>query len=58
MDADDFGRCLAIADAAGYDGPYTLVYEGPDADEWQAIALERDFLLARQAAIGTATTSR
>ena len=58
MDADDFGRCLAIADAAGYDGPYTLIYEGPDADEWQAIALERDFLLARQAAIGTATTSR
>ena len=58
MDADDFGRCLAIADEAGYDGPYTLIYEGPDADEWQAIALERDFLLARQAAIGTATTSR
>jgi sugar phosphate isomerase/epimerase len=44
MDADDFGRCLAVAAAAGYDGPYTLIYEGPDADEWEAVAMERDFV--------------
>jgi sugar phosphate isomerase/epimerase len=44
MDADDFGRCLAIADQAGYRGPYTLIYEGPDADEWEAVAMERDYV--------------
>jgi sugar phosphate isomerase/epimerase len=56
IDADDFSRCLAIAKAAGYEGPYTLIYEGFDADEWQAIAIERDFVLAHQRE--TATTSR
>jgi sugar phosphate isomerase/epimerase len=44
MDVDDFGRCLTVADQAGYDGPYTLIYEGPDADEWEALAMERDFV--------------
>lgn len=44
MDADDFGRCLAIADQAGYGGPYTLIYEGPDANEWEAVAMERDYV--------------
>jgi sugar phosphate isomerase/epimerase len=44
MDAEDFGRCLTAADQAGYHGPYTLIYEGPDADEWEAVAMERDFV--------------
>jgi sugar phosphate isomerase/epimerase len=44
MDADDFGRCLTVADQAGYDGPCTLIYEGADADEWEAVAIERDFV--------------
>ena len=44
MDSDDFGRCLAAARTAGYDGPYTLIYEGPDADEWEAVEMERDFV--------------
>jgi sugar phosphate isomerase/epimerase len=44
MDRDDFGRCLTVAAEAGYEGPYTLIYEGPDADEWEAIAMERDFV--------------
>jgi len=50
MDADDFGRCLTIADQAGYVGPYTLIYEGPDADEWEAVAMERDYVRAYFAA--------
>jgi sugar phosphate isomerase/epimerase len=44
MDDEDFARCLAAAVDAGYRGPYTLIYEGPDADEWEAIASERAFL--------------
>ena len=49
MDADDYARCLAAAAAANYAGPYTLIYEGPDADEWQALAIERDFVRAHSA---------
>jgi sugar phosphate isomerase/epimerase len=44
MDADDFGRCLDVACGAGYAGPYTLIYNGPNADEWQAVEMERDFI--------------
>jgi sugar phosphate isomerase/epimerase len=44
IDADDFGKCLAACDAAGYSGPYTLIYEGGDADEWAAIGTEKRFL--------------
>src|SRR5262249_52879418 len=44
MDSADFGRCLRIAADAGYTGPLTLIYEGPDADEWEAVAMERDFV--------------
>jgi sugar phosphate isomerase/epimerase len=49
MDAHDFGRCLDAAVAAGYGGPYTLIYESPDDDEWQALRMERDFVLAHAA---------
>lgn len=44
LDAADYGRCVVIADDAGYDGPYTLIYDGPDADEWAGIAAEADFV--------------
>jgi sugar phosphate isomerase/epimerase len=44
IDGEDFGRCLAAADRAGYGGPYTLIYEGRDDDEWRAVAIERDFV--------------
>jgi hypothetical protein len=44
LDAADYGRCVAIADDAGYDGPYTLIYDGPDADEWAGIAAEAAFI--------------
>jgi sugar phosphate isomerase/epimerase len=52
MQADDFGRCLSAAVAAGYRGPYTLIYESADDDEWAAVRMERDFLLAHLAAAG------
>lgn len=45
MQADDFGRCLDAAVASGYRGPFTLIYESADDDEWQALRIERDFVL-------------
>jgi hypothetical protein len=44
-DANDYQRCLELGRAAGFTGPYTLIYDGPDADEWRGLALERDLVL-------------
>lgn len=55
MDRDDFGRCLDAAMQAGYTGPFTLIYDGPDDDEWAGLALEREFVLARLAGKAVAT---
>ena len=44
-DQADYDRCLLLAQQAGFDGPYTLIYDGPDDDEWKGITLERDMVL-------------
>ena len=44
MDSEDYARCLAAAAAAGYAGPYTLIYESRSDDEWAAVTAERDFV--------------
>lgn len=43
-DRDDYVRCLDILEFAGFDGPYTLIYDGPDADEWAGLAVERELV--------------
>jgi len=47
MDTDDFGRIIDMAEAAGYDGPYTLIFENDSPGEWAALAAEREFLSER-----------
>jgi hypothetical protein len=47
LDAEDFGRCLDIAVNKGFHGPYTLIYGGPNDDEWAALARQRDFVRER-----------
>jgi hypothetical protein len=42
LDRADYERCLEITRRAQFAGPYTLIYDGPDADEWTGLALERD----------------
>lgn len=37
MSRDDFDRCLDLADAAGFDGPYSLIFDGPGS-EWDSLA--------------------
>ena len=46
IDGTDFRRCLDAATTAGYEGPYTLIYESGGADEWGGVATERDFVRA------------
>ncbi len=44
LDTEDYGACLEAAAAAGFRGPYTLIYDGPDDDELRHLAIERDFI--------------
>lgn len=50
MDAEDYVRCLAAAEGAGYSGPYTLIFDNDAPDEWAGIAIEREFITSRLAA--------
>ena len=39
-DREDYERCLKLTSAADFDGPYTLIYDGPDDDEWAGLQVE------------------
>ena len=41
MDQTDFVRCLEICKAAGFNGPHSLIFDGP-GDEWTALDQIRD----------------
>lgn len=41
----DYARCVDVAVASGFDGVYTLVYDAPDPDESQGLAMEQNFIL-------------
>ena len=43
-DADDYTRCLQLCAEGGFAGPCTLIYEGPDADEWTGLRLEAELV--------------
>ena len=42
MDLQDYSRCLGIARAANFSGPFTLIYDGPGDDEWECLARMRE----------------
>ena len=39
-DREDYLRCLDLTQAAGFSGPYTLIYDGPSDHEWSGIGEE------------------
>ncbi len=42
LDVEDYVRCVLLSDAAGYRGPFTLIYDSPYYDdEWVGILEER-----------------
>ena len=47
LDATDYGKCVDLAEAAGYAGPYTLIFDSEIPREWDGLALERDFIVNR-----------
>jgi len=46
LDTEDYGKCVALAEAAGYAGPYTLIFDSEIPGEWDGLALERDFIIS------------
>jgi sugar phosphate isomerase/epimerase len=48
LDVDDYGRCVDLAEATGYTGPYTLIFDSElPVDEWEGLSTERHFILSR-----------
>jgi sugar phosphate isomerase/epimerase len=48
LDAEDYGRCVDLAEAAGYTGPYTLIFDSEvPVNEWDGLAIEREFIVSR-----------
>lgn len=45
LDGDDYVRCLNITREAGFSGPYTLIYDGPNPDEWNGLSRERQVVV-------------
>ncbi len=50
MDAEDYGRCIDMAERAGYAGPYTLIFDSEQPGEWEGVAIERAFIRERLSA--------
>jgi len=47
LDESDYGQCVALAEEAGYKGPYTLIFDSEFPNEWHGLGVERDFILSR-----------
>jgi sugar phosphate isomerase/epimerase len=44
LDQADYAKCLDLAQAAGYAGPFTLIYDSEVPSEWAGLGIERDFI--------------
>jgi sugar phosphate isomerase/epimerase len=44
-DRVDYTLCLEGTRAAGFSGPYTLIYDGPNDDEWAGLRVESEMVL-------------
>jgi sugar phosphate isomerase/epimerase len=45
MEREDYVSCLELARNAPKAGPYTLIYDGPNADEWAGLDAERTVVM-------------
>jgi sugar phosphate isomerase/epimerase len=43
-DSADYRQCLDLSRAQNFSGPFTLIYDGADDDEWAGIAIEREIV--------------
>ena len=45
MDKTDYVRCFELCQAINFGGTHSMIYDGPDNDEWQGLQLERAVIL-------------
>lgn len=46
MDKIDYVRCFELCQAIHFGGTHSMIYDGPDNNEWQGLQLERDVILS------------
>jgi len=46
MDQADYVHCLELCQATNFAGPHSLIYDGPDSDEWAGLQQERTVVAA------------
>jgi len=46
IDKADYMHCLELCQALNFAGPYSLIYDGPDNDEWSGLQIERSVVAA------------
>ncbi|GHA31686.1 hypothetical protein GCM10007989_29690 [Devosia pacifica] len=47
LDERDYGRCIEVAEEAGYTGPYTLIFDSESPAEWDGVIREKEFVLSQ-----------
>lgn len=47
LDETDYAACIEAAEAAGYAGPYTLIFDADEPGEWDGLAIQKAFVAAR-----------
>jgi len=47
MDRADYERCLDLLDGAGFQGPYTLIFDSPALPEEEGLRLEAEIVRER-----------
>ncbi len=43
-DSTDYKQCLDILEEAQFSGPFTLIYDGADDDEWAGLSIEKEIV--------------
>ncbi len=45
IDGRDYAQCLEITAHVSFQGPYTLIYDNAQLDEWAGLAIEKEYVL-------------
>ncbi|MEM6430817.1 MAG: sugar phosphate isomerase/epimerase, partial [Deinococcota bacterium] len=42
----DYQTCLDLTKGVNFQGPYTLIFDSPEPNEWQGLDIEKDIVQA------------
>ena len=55
IDSQDYAKCIEILSAVNFQGPFTLIFDSPQPDEWTGLAVEREMILSAQSRLNLGT---